>query len=283
MNPIVTHIVSGDALYSGSLLIVISVLAGFVTKRFLRVVTSLAAIIGFILVILSATPLPFWLYIVWSASVGLWLLVREMPRKPSLRVSLITAATFAGITVTASYLNAAYVCTPRIPLKKGGRVYVVGDSLSAHYTRTQPWPDRLATDHGVDVVNLAQPGANLQSALTQVSHISSTNCLVILLIGGNDILGATTDGQFETDFKRLLAEVQHRSRAVVMFELPLPPFKNRLGAVQRTLSRQIGVTLIPKRRLAYVIGSAESTADGLHLSDFGHEQMATQLWHLMSP
>jgi len=62
-----------------------------------------------------------------------------------------------------------------------------------------------------------------------------------------------------------------------LFELPLPPFSNAYGRVQRALAAQYRVTLIPKRCLTAVFGVQGSTLDGLHLSQVGHNALADRV------
>jgi lysophospholipase L1-like esterase len=66
---------------------------------------------------------------------------------------------------------------------------------------------------------------------------------------------------------------------VVMFELPLPPFRNEYGRVQRKLASKYGVVLIPKRVFVGVLTEEGATMDGVHLSPQGHERMAEIVWN----
>ena len=66
-----------------------------------------------------------------------------------------------------------------------------------------------------------------------------------------------------------------------MIELPLPPFYNRYGMVQRALAKSYGVTLIPKRYLAKIISTPGATVDGLHLSNTGHALFARSLSEML--
>ncbi|MEI6085916.1 MAG: SGNH/GDSL hydrolase family protein, partial [Verrucomicrobiota bacterium] len=102
-------------------------------------------------------------------------------------------------------------------------------------------------------------------------------------IGGNDILGPTTSTEFETDLRRLLVAAEQCAAATVMFELPLPPFGNSFGRVQRQLAQQFGVALIPKRHIAGVLAAPGTTIDGLHLSPHGHELVMALLWRVIIP
>ncbi len=63
-----------------------------------------------------------------------------------------------------------------------------------------------------------------------------------------------------------------------MIELPLPPFFNEFGRIQRNLARIYGVTLIPRRRLMEVLATKGATLDTIHLSEKGHQLMAEMVW-----
>ena len=66
-------------------------------------------------------------------------------------------------------------------------------------------------------------------------------------------------------------------------ELPLPPFCNDYGRIQRHLAAQHGVLLIPKRVFAAVLAGDAATLDSVHLDRAGHERMAEVVWSLIRP
>jgi lysophospholipase L1-like esterase len=68
-----------------------------------------------------------------------------------------------------------------------------------------------------------------------------------------------------------------------MFELPLIPNKIAYGQIQRRLSAKYRVSLIPKLYFAQVIGDANATTDGLHLSTSGARRMAALVAQVLSP
>lgn len=160
------------------------------------------------------------------------------------------------------------------------RLVVIGDSLSAEdFTDGgDPWPTLLAREHAIEVVNLAFSGAKAGSAAKRVTAEDVAGAVVLLEIGGNDLLGGTTPEGFERDLDSLLTKVCSGPRMVVMLELPLPPLYNRFGEIQRRLARRHNVVLIPKRYFASVLIGEEATLDGLHLSRSGHRKMAAMVW-----
>ena len=129
----------------------------------------------------------------------------------------------------------------------------------------------------LDVTNLSSGGAKVRSSLHKAQAITDENALVVLEIGGNDVLSQTEPNAFRADLDQLLADVCRPKRLVVMLELPLPPFHNAYGSAQRSLARAYGVSLVPKRFFARVLGAPNATVDGLHLSNTGHQLMADTL------
>ena len=68
-----------------------------------------------------------------------------------------------------------------------------------------------------------------------------------------------------------------------MLELPLPPFYNSFGLIQRKLARKYGVKLVPKRVFLSVLAGGGATLDSIHLSQAGHQQMANVVWEIVGP
>ena len=129
--------------------------------------------------------------------------------------------------------------------------------------------------------NISFGGAKVESALDNGRRINQNDALVILEIGGNDMLGGTSIPRYRADLEKMLDLVCSSHRRVAMIELPLPPFYNRYGMVQRALAKSHGVTLIPKRYLARTIGAPGATVDGLHLSNTGHALFARSLFEIL--
>lgn len=105
--------------------------------------------------------------------------------------------------------------------------------------------------------------------------------LVIVEIGGNDLLGNTDSHTFYFELDKLLRKLKSQDDQIVMFELPLLPFWNAFGHDQRILAKKYDVTLIPKRYLVKVFASKGDTLDGLHLSQKGHNELAKSIYDLL--
>lgn len=140
-----------------------------------------------------------------------------------------------------------------------------------------------ANQRDLKVQDVSHVGETAAAALKRVSSIEIDSPLVIVEIGGNDLLGITSSARFARDLDALLSALTASQRQIVMFELPLPPFCHEYGRIQRTLARKHGVALIPKRVLLSILAPSESTLDTIHFSQSGHQQMADCIWRVIGP
>jgi len=183
----------------------------------------------------------------------------------------------------AILLELPYHVAPSVPAGDYKVIYVVGDSISAGIGRGEKtWPRVLADRHGVDVVNISRAGATVADALRAARHVREREALVILEIGTNDYFQALPIARFEEDLDHLIRAVSGPGRALLLFELPLPPTAVRYGMVQRRLARRHGVGLIPRRTFARIVTREEMTlGDKLHFSQEGHDAMAEAVWEIV--
>src|SRR5260370_10537496 len=136
---------------------------------------------------------------------------------------------------------------------------------------------------GVPVKNLSRPGAQVAEGQDMAGEVIPDDRLVLIEVGGNDVRGGESSGAFEKNLDATLSKLGMPGRTIVMFELPLLPQKIAYGQIQRRLAEKYGVWLIPKRCFVEVIGGANATSDGLHLSESGAHRMAMLVAQVLSP
>lgn len=272
MLTIALFFADGRAFLLGAALIVIGAVLSLCTKR--KRPPRVCVLFGVSLVVGSAVPVDVWCGAAWAACLVMWV-AGEVRRGSTARHRRLAAAGVIATTFAAVGCELSFWSMPRVAVSAPARVAVIGDSLSAGMRRGEStWPHALSSDAGLEVIDLSQAGATAGSALAQAEKIPAGPAVVVLEIGGNDLLNGTPRRQFAEDLERLLERAGGPGRQLVMFELPLPPFRNGYGYTQRRLARRYGVRLIPKRVLSRAIGSAGGTLDGLHLSDAGHAIIA---------
>ena len=276
------HFAGGAAFYPGLLCVIAGlVVACFTSRRVLASAGRITIAFGVLLVVLSAAPLPWWLYLLWVMSLLLRLLRlprKDAPHSRSQRGMLVVPML---LTILLGLYELPYRLRPAIPFPASGVLYELGDSLSMGAdTLDGNWPALLAAKAGLQVKSFAFGGAKVQTALSNADRVESDAALIIVELGGNDIFYDTTSKDFARNLDTMLSKLAKHKAPVVLLELPLPPFYNAFGVAQRRLAARHGALLVPKSVLASVLSTPGATVDGLHLSPSGHALLAETLWNL---
>ena len=173
---------------------------------------------------------------------------------------------------------------PAVEGEPSDHLVVIGDSISAGLdARVAPWPVIMERATGVQVRNLSRPGATMTDGLALADGVTHEDHLILIELGGNDLIAGGPSDVFARGLEALLAKLAASGRTVVMFELPLLPFRIAYGQIQRRLAAKYGVPLIPKRYFTGVIAGKDATLDGLHLTDAGARRMALVVAQALSP
>ncbi len=281
MNPVVVQIANGNAFFIGVGMTVVA-LALYIWAKNRRAIflINIGWLLGVGLVVISAAPISYWLYGVWFAACIATRVASS--GRASAKAKVLVTNVFAVFSLIICLAEWPFHFTNPITISSGQTVYVVGDSISAGIEKKEKtWPNVFADLSGLKVINLARAGSTVDTAMDQAVRVSSTNALVIVEIGGNDLLGSTSSHVFYIQLDKLLAKLKSENAQIVMFELPLLPFWNNFGRDQRELAKKYGVTLIPKKYLVSVFAGNGNTVDGLHLSQKGHDDLAAKVYGLM--
>jgi acyl-CoA thioesterase I len=286
MNPAALYLASGDSLYPGALLLGVAVLTAPPSgSRGLRSLHSLAAWLGFSLIVMAAPPVSGWMAAVFLAAFSLWFVAKGRIRGDLIWIRLrFTAATILMVwllAVPSSELLRRRM--PRIHGDASDHLVVIGDSISSGIdAHTPAWPTVLQRQTGVPVQNLSHAGAGMVEARAMASRVQPKDTLILIEIGGNDLLSGMSSAEFGQALELLISSLSTPGRTLVMFELPLLPHKIGFGQMQRRLSTKYGVFLIPKHSFTGVLGGTNATSDGLHLSESGARKMATLVAQVLS-
>lgn len=258
MNPIVYHIASGQAFFTGAALIILAALLSLNEKQITRRLMVFSFLLGVIAFAVSSTPLPWWWYGVVGVVTLVWIVM--LFRKRGRRVA---ASILIAVWLVALLLEVPYHLTPGVKPVASRSLTVIGDSVTAGLgdEETETWPRILEQTHNITVQDLSHVGDTVGAARKRVTATKIESPLILLEIGGNDILGSTTPSQFETNLDALLLELESPGRQLVMLELPLPPFYHAYGRIQRELVRKHNVKLVPKRVFLSIIAGGDATLD----------------------
>ena len=282
MNPIVLQLANGNLFFVGLVMIVAALfLRLWFEGRILGLILRIGYIAGIVFVIFSATPLPIWFYCLWfGLCVAAALAV--FSNKFSFQKRMLVSFTVSLCSLVMCLVELPYHLSPTIKASPKQTLFVVGDSISAGISvKERAWPEVLADISHFKVINLARPAATVETAMDQIAGIVGSNSLVLVDIGGNDLLGHTDSKTFYIQLDQLLGRLAAGNSQIVLFELPLFPFCNAFGKAQRNLARKYNAILIPKHYMTDVFGLKGGTVDGLHLSQKGHDALANAINSLL--
>lgn len=279
MNSVAFYFVSGDSFFFGIAVLLVICLLAMITKRILpRSLLRIFTIVAALLIWLSSTPLPLWFYLLWGAPIFLFLCDWQQSVKVYRRCIPIVPPIIILFSLGAGILEFPYHIKPAIVLDGVNRITVIGDSISAGIGyEKEMWPSMLADRVKIPVSNFSMPGLTTGEAIKFAQRLPQgqvNDSAVIVEIGGNDLLGKSDSRIFEQDLDQLLNLASESSNKVMVMELPLPPFCNRFGKIQRKLAKKYNANLIPKRYFAKVLAHPGATVDDIHLSPLGHAMMA---------
>ncbi len=283
MNRFVFHLVSGDAFLTGNAMFVASLLGLASGRMVVQRLAGLCGIFGLLLMIMTAVP-GNGLYYFAGAGLGIvWMIWRFHFRSNRRFGTIFIVVVIAFVSISLAN-ELSWRRQPHFEEPSPRTLVIFADSLTAGIGENEAttWPNLLSREHGIQVVDHSRMGATVGSELKRLDELALVEGVILIELGGNDVLGSTTVSDFENELNQFLSQVTASGQSVIMFELPVPPLFNRFGSVQRRLAKRYSVQLIPKRELAKILASPENTLDTIHLSQLGHEQMARSVWDQIS-
>lgn len=279
MNGLVYHIVSGHSFFTGVVLLVFAAAASTCSRPPRWRLTRCALFAGLIAVVVSSTAIPYWYYAIAMTATLAWIASRYKTHWRK-RMSLL----FAGAWLVAAAIELPYHVTPSLSPASSRKIAIIGDSVTAGVggdEKSETWPSILAREYQLQVQDISHVGETAASALKRANSHSISADVVVVEIGGNDILGSTSSSQFGRDLDALLSHLKAPGRQVVMFELPLPPFYHEYGRMQRGVAAKHNTVLVPRHVFLSVLAGGDSTLDTIHLSQSGHQFMAETVWEVV--
>jgi len=287
MSPVALYFASGESLFTGAILLIFTVTASlYLEQGWLARLRNTIAWLSLAMIVMACAPAPWWEYLLLLALYLVWYVAANRRSKTTVQFKLraTLAAVLSLILIMIVVVELYHRNMPRIAGRPTPCLAVLGDSISAGFASVgSSWPTFLEKNTGVVVKNLSQPGAHVADGVSMATKLSVQDRLVVIELGGNDLLQGSPTREFEQALDKLLSIVATPGRTVAMFELPLFPPKIGYGQVQRRLANKYSVTLIPKRFFIEILGSTKSTTDGLHLSIIGSERMAALVARFFAP
>jgi len=266
------------------LLLLVIAISRLAKRTWLLRLRNVGASLALAMMVMACPPFPLVVDLIFGTALVLWFIASNRSSGRWLRWRPAATAVLVVLLLVLTTIEFSHRKMPVITGKPSDHLVIIGDSISSGIDpRVPSWPLVLQQTTGIAVRNLARPGAQSRDGLTMAEKLTPEDHVVLIEIGGNDLLEGVPSAEFGKALDTLLLKVIAPERIVVMFELPLFPHKIAYGRIQRGLAAKYRVGLIPKRFFAEVIGGANATSDGLHLSESGTRRMAALVAHALSP
>jgi acyl-CoA thioesterase I len=170
----------------------------------------------------------------------------------------------------------------RLVLSKGPLV-CVGDSLTAAAGIDQrlAYPALLQQQLSIPAINAGLNGDNSAGLAKRLNKdvISRNPEGVIMLIGGNDLLGRLPLDQLEANLDNILSQLKGADIPVLMIQQPGGIISGKFGKVYVRVAKKHSITLVPDSLLKsfYANGATYLQPDKVHWTAEAHKELTELL------
>lgn len=164
-------------------------------------------------------------------------------------------------------------------------ILAFGDSLTfgSGVTPAESYPAQLSLLLNRPVVNAGVPGELTQAGLARLpATLDDTQPkLVILCLGGNDMLRRMDKQQMKSNLAAMIREIRARNIAVVLLGVPTPAlFGMEANSAYVELAQELNLWL-EKDSLAGILKDRAKKSDEIHPNAQGYRELAQALANLL--
>jgi lysophospholipase L1-like esterase len=189
------------------------------------------------------------------------------------------------LALACLYLLAACDRPPQLPrLNDGDTIVAFGDSLT-HGTGTsleQAYPAVLSSLIQRTVVNAGVPGETTSEGLERLPDILEEHQpkLVLLCLGGNDMLRRQNNGQTESNLRAMIQSIRAKGANVVLIGVPEPKLFSGPPELYEKLADEFG---LPYEGEIFndVLKDNSLKSDPIHANAAGYQVVAERLAELL--
>jgi acyl-CoA thioesterase-1 len=197
---------------------------------------------------------------------------------PPIRRRLVLA--FIGLAVLVALWSLRSGTPDAAKPTAGERVIAFGDSLVEGVGASTGGDvvSLLSARIGLPIVNAGRRGDTTASALARLDSavLSRSPRVVIVLLGGNDILRRVPHKETFANLEAIVGRIRSRGAAVILVGLSVGVFTDHYGDGYEELARRTASGLVPDV-LAGILGHADLMADQIHPNDRGYRLMADRI------
>ncbi len=174
---------------------------------------------------------------------------------------------------------------PQLPRLAGGDVILAfGDSLThgTGATHDSAYPAVLSTLTGHTVVNAGVPGETTAEGLARLPEVLEEvrPRIVLLCLGGNDMLRRHDANETETNLRRMIQAIRASGAGVVLIGVPTPALFSGPPAFYEKLAAEFDLPY-EGEILEEVLKTPRLKADPIHANAAGYRLVAERLAELL--
>lgn len=193
-------------------------------------------------------------------------------------IAIITAVALFGCTNTPNYAA----------LPAGAKVVALGDSLTVGVgaNPNQSYPVLLANKTGWQIINMGVSGDTTEGVLARIEAvIYEKPALVLLGIGGNDVLRKVPKEQSRTNLTSIIMRLQAANIPVVLIAEPHLSVSALFGKasdnpIYQDVANTTGVPLLTKS-WSKILSDNQLKSDQIHANAAGYAIFADELYQYL--
>jgi len=212
MNPLALFFASGESLYPGAGLLILGIMADpYLSRGRVALASAAATWVGLAMVVMASPPVSGWIVAGFSAAFLLWIMssLREDAEMLWNRLRRGGAAILLAMLLMVTGSELGHRKMPKFQGVPADHLVVIGDSISAGIDpRVHAWPAVMQRQTGISVKNLSQAGATVAETRGMVAKVTQQDAVVLIELGGNDLLSGVSSYEFGKGLNSLLGGLQ---------------------------------------------------------------------------
>lgn len=174
------------------------------------------------------------------------------------------------------------------PLPAGSKVVALGDSLTFGYgaDKSQSYPVILAQKTGWNIINMGVNGDTTKNVLDRIDSVIAENPnLVLLGIGGNDVLRRVQVSESKANLTAIVKALQNKNIPVILIAEPHLSASALFGKasdnpIYQEVADELKVPLLEKA-WSEILSDDSLKSDQIHANGAGYAKFADALYRFL--